>query len=389
MSTPRRLLTIGHSYCVRRNRELAEAVAACGRAEAGGRRWDVTVAAPAAFPGDLGPIVTRRDAAERADLRVLSVHNARWIHLMTYGAGIRELLNEPWDVIHCWEEPYTFSAAQVARAHHVDAALVYASFQNINKRYPPPFGAVERYAMQRARGWIAFGESVRDVLERRRGYAERAHTVIPFGVDVQRFAPDLEARHAVYSELDWDDVGPLVIGFVGRFVAEKGLPLLLDVLDALHRQGTAWRALFIGGGPLEASVRAFGSRHPDRVRIATGVAHDDVPRYMRAMDVLAAPSETTPRWREQFGRMIVEAFACGVAVVGSDSGEIPFVVGSAGLIVKEGDREAWTMALASLLSDSKATRALAALGRTRAETEFAWPVIARRHLDFFERVVTA
>jgi glycosyltransferase involved in cell wall biosynthesis len=388
MSVPRRLLTIGHSYCVRRNRELAEALNAVGREGEQGAAWDVTVAAPLTFPGDLGPIVTKRDATERANLRLLPVRAARRIHVMSYGRGLRDLLAEPWDVVHCWEEPYVLSAAQIARACGPRPALVFASFQNIPKRYPPPFNAIERFAMGRARGWIAFGETVRDVLKRRRGYAERLHTVIPFGVDCSRFAPDAAGRRAMLAELGWDDGGPPVVGFVGRFVPEKGLPLLLAALDALQRAGTPWRALFVGGGVLEPLLRGFAARHDERVRVAMGVPHDEVPRYLRAMDVLTAPSETTSRWREQFGRMIVEAFACGVPVVGSDSGEIPHVVGPAGLVVAERDLDAWTAALASLLTDAQARREFGARGLARAASEFAWPIVARRHLDFFHRLLT-
>ena len=387
MSAPRRLLTIGHSYCVRRNRELGEALAALGRT--GADRWEVTVAAPVSFPGDLGPIVTKRDTTERAELRLLPVRAARHIHVMTYGRGLHELLEEPWDVVHCWEEPYVLSAAQIARLHRVRSALVYASFQNIAKRYPPPFGAIERYAMHRARGWIAFGQSVNDVLERRRGYAERPHAIIPFGVNLTRFAPDRAAREAMLAELGWADAGPPIVGFVGRFVREKGLPLLLGALDELARRGTPWRALFVGGGALEPEVRGFAARYAGRVHVATAVAHDEVPRYMRVIDVLAAPSETTPAWREQFGRMIVEAFACGVPVVGSDSGEIPYVVGTAGLVVAERDSGAWVAALASLLTDERARADLGMRGRTRAESEFAWPVVAARHMDFFQGLLTS
>jgi glycosyltransferase involved in cell wall biosynthesis len=60
------------------------------------------------------------------------------------------------------------------------------------------------------------------------------------------------------------------------------------------------------------------------------VAHDEVPAYLNAMDLLCAPSLTTPSWREQLGRMVVEALACGVPVISSDSGELPFVVADAG-----------------------------------------------------------
>jgi glycosyltransferase involved in cell wall biosynthesis len=126
----------------------------------------------------------------------------------------------------------------------------------------------------------------------------------------------------------------------------------------------------------------------DRVRVRTGVAHDAVPACLAAMDVLAAPSLTTRRWREQFGRMLVEAMACGVPVVGSDSGEIPHVIGAVGLVAAEGDVGRWTAALGELISRPERRAELAGRGLERARTEFALPVVARRHLDFFASLMT-
>jgi glycosyltransferase involved in cell wall biosynthesis len=83
--------------------------------------------------------------------------------------------------------------------------------------------------------------------------------------------------------------------------------------------------------------------------------------------------------------MIIEAFACGVAVLGSDSGEIPFTIGDAGLVLPERDVSAWTEALGTLLDDGARRRDLAAQGRQRALSEFAWPVVAKRTLAFLDQ----
>jgi glycosyltransferase involved in cell wall biosynthesis len=64
---------------------------------------------------------------------------------------------------------------------------------------------------------------------------------------------------------------------------------------------------------------------------------------------LAAPSQTAAHQREPSGRMPVDAFACGVPVVGSDSGEIPHVIDDAGSVVPEADEDAWAAILAALL----------------------------------------
>jgi glycosyltransferase involved in cell wall biosynthesis len=377
VSRPLRLLTLGHSYVVGTNRALARAMA-----EAGAGEWEVTSAAPASFPGDLGPIRLQPFPGERVE--PLAVRGSRRIHTMTYGRSLRALLRRGWDVVHCWEEPFILAGAQVAGWTPPDAKLVFATFQNLPKRYPPPFRWTERFAMGRADGWIAFGRTVEDALRGRPGYATRPRRVIAPGVDMGLFRPDRAAGAGPRAALGWADAGPPVAGYLGRFVPEKGLDTLMRALDAAAEP---WRALFVGGGPLEGALRTWAAGHGDRVRIVTGVGHGDVPRHLNAMDLLCAPSRTTPRWREQLGRMLTEAMACGVPVVGSDSGEIPHVVGGAGLVAAEDDARAWSAAIDALLAAPARRAELASRGLARTEAEFALGVVARRHLDFFRALV--
>jgi glycosyltransferase involved in cell wall biosynthesis len=371
----RRLLTIGHSYCVPGNRRLADALARTGE-------WDVTVAAPARFRGDFGWHVTSAAPDERCRVRPVCAHFSRPVHVMLYGRDLRALLHERWDVVHCWEEPYVASAAQVAAAAAPSVPVVFATFQNISKPYPPPFSWFERRVVARANGIVAFGHTVRDVLESR--FAELpAVAVIPPGVDTTRFAPVRSDRIRIREQLGWpDDVA--VVGFLGRFVPEKGLRLLMQVLDGL---ACPWRALVIGSGPLEGELRGWANKHGDRVRIETTVQHAEVPRWLNAMDVLLAPSQTTARWREQFGRMLIEAFACGVPVVASSSGEIPHVVGEAGVLVDEGDVVGWREALGRTIADAGWRGILSERGRARAIARYDWGIVARQHADFFEQVI--
>jgi glycosyltransferase involved in cell wall biosynthesis len=374
-----RLLTIAHSYVVALNRRLASEMARHGA-------WEVVAAAPRSYAGDLGPIAFEQDQDGDEGCRVVpvDVRRSQWPHVMGYGPDLRSLLDGPWDVIHCWEEPYVLAAEQIARWAPRSSTLVFATFQNIPKRYPFPFGWFERRSMQRADGWIAFGRTAQTALESRRGYAGRPHRVIPPGVDLEVFRPDPAARRAVHATLGWpaDDIP--VVGFLGRFVPEKGLRLLTEALDGVDRQ---WRALFVGGGPMEAELRGWASRHGNRVRIASGVRHADVPAHLNAMDLLCAPSQTTARWREQFGRMLVEAFACGVPVLASESGEIPHVVNGSGVLLPETDRAAWSSAIASMLRDASRRAELSAAGRARAE-RYSWPRVAAEHLVFFEGLRT-
>lgn len=377
MPKARRLLTIGHSYVVAANRRLAHEMAVQSRGS-----WVVTAVAPARYRADLGRIDVERMADEGATLETVRVRFDRSPHFMWY-SGLRPILDAPWDVIHCWEEPYVLAGAQIARHARRPARLAIATFQNIQKRYPWPLSAFERFTMARADGWIAFGETVHDALAARPGYSDKPCRVIPPGVDLTRFRPDAAVRRQTLDRLGWDP-RDRVVGYLGRFVPEKGIPLLLD---ALRGATVPWRALFVGGGPLQSALEQFAREYSGRVHVASGVAHDEVPVWLSAMTILCAPSQTTPGWREQFGRMLIEAMACGVPVVASDSGEMPSVVGDAGVVVSEHDVTAWTQTIDRLLGDEAVLRDHAARGVDRANARFGWPVVARAHLSFFDTLM--
>lgn len=379
MKRTRRLLTVAHSYIVTLNRRLANEMARVGAG-----RWEVTAVAPRFFHGDLSPLLLQLEPDEASQVEAVRALFSRSAHLFVYGPALREKLTRGVDLVHSWEEPFVLAGAEVALLTPRRVPLVFATAQNLFKRYPPPFAQLERLVVARSSGWLAFGETVKQTLLTRPGYAQRPVRYIPMGVDVEHFQPDRPAGEDFLRELGWEAKGAPVVGYLGRFVPEKGVELLRAVLERLT---TPWRALFVGGGSLEASLRAWGERHGGRVRVVTGVPHARVPRALNAMDVLCAPSQTTPRWKEQFGRMLVEGFACGVPVVTSDSGEIPYTAGDAGWVLPEAEVGAWTAALAELLESPERRRELSQRGRERAVTRFAWPVVAREHLTFFESVL--
>jgi glycosyltransferase involved in cell wall biosynthesis len=380
MTRPRRLLSIAHSYVVAMNRRLAHEMA-----RADGSAWEVTAVAPTWFHGsrDLRPVRLETRGPEPCCVEPVNAYLTGLVHVFFYGRRLRALLREPWDLVHCWEEPYILAGGQVAWWTPRGTPLVYRTAQSLNKNYPPPFCWVERYAMERSAGWICSGQLVARTLSARAIYDRRPMACIPLGVDVERFRPDAEVGRVVRRSLGWAE-GPPVVGYLGRFVPEKGIDLLQNLLDRL---AGPWRALFVGGGPGEAALRSWARRHGDRVRVCSNVTHDQVPDYLNAMDVLCAPSQTTPSWKEQFGRMVVEAFASGLPIIGSDSGEIPHVVRDAGIIVGEKDEAGWIRAVSDLVEDRPRRLELAARGLERAHAEFAWPVVARRYLDFFASIL--
>ena len=370
----RRLLTVGHSYVISLNRRIAHEMARVGAKE-----WDVTCVAPRSYHADYRFEHFSPLADEPCRSLAVPAYATKHVHVFAYGRELREIMNEGWDAVYSWEEPYVLSGYQLAAWTPKNAVFTFLTLQNIRKRYPPPFSWFERKSLERADGWLYCGHSIYEAQRDKAGYDRRPARLGALGVDVDVFRPDAEARRRVRASLGFSDDGRAIVGFVGRFVPEKGLHVLMRALDGVKHP---WRALFLGAGPLEPELRRWAERYGERVKFAK-LAHDEVPAYMNALDLLAAPSETARHWIEQFGRMLVEAFACSVAVIGSDSGEIPFVVGDAGLIAREKDVAAWTRAIEELVGDERRRAELGERGLARARREYAWPVVARAYLDFF------
>jgi len=371
----RRLLTIGHSYAVSLNRRLAREMSAAGRGH-----WEVTCAAPKYFRGsnDLAPVEFVRTATDDFPLVALDAYLTSKVHVFSWGAALPGLLRRDWDVVHAWEEPYILAGWEIARLTPKSSKLVFLAMQSNPKRYPPPFSWLERDSMARAAGWVSCGYSIERNLSGRAGY-DRPHRMIPLGVDLEAFKANPAARSAALTALGWSEDGPPVIGFIGRFIPAKGLRLLCRALDQVREP---FRVLFLGAGDLEDELLQFCRRHADNGRVLH-VPHHEVPKYVNAMDLLCAPSQSTPEWREQFGRMLVEAAACRVPVIGSNSGEIPTVVGNTGVIVGEADLQGWVNAISDLLASPQRRAELAAAGLSQAHERYAWPVVARAYLDFF------
>jgi glycosyltransferase involved in cell wall biosynthesis len=166
------------------------------------------------------------------------------------------------------------------------------------------------------------------------------------------------------------------IGYAGRLAPEKGLDTLVA---AIRRLAPPVELLVAGDGPLRSWLESanLGSAS---LRIVRGIDHAEMAGLYAEMDVLVLPSRTTPGWAEQFGRVLVEALWCGTPVVGSDSGEIPWVIETTGggLVVPEGDDEALADRLSQLRRDPGLRDTLARRGRARSVELFSVEAVADR-----------
>ena len=158
---------------------------------------------------------------------------------------------------------------------------------------------------------------------------------------------------------------------------------------AMSAEGMAnFSLVLVGDGPQRRELEAAASRMPAGTVVFTGsVPHAQAADYLNCMDVVALPSRTTPRIREQFGRSVIEALACGVPVVGSDCGNVPVLINETGggRIFPEGDTEALAAKLRELMSDPEAAQGLAETGRQIVLERYTYSRIAARTAEVLGR----
>lgn len=281
------------------------------------------------------------------------------------------------DLLHMDEEAYNLATGHAAwLARRRDIPFVFFTWQNLVREYPLPFSRIERAVYERAAHAIAGNRDAARVL-REKEYAGPITVIPQFGIDPSMFRPALNRGQR-----------PFTIGYAGRFVEEKGLLVLLDALADLPAK-PAWRCVLQGSGPLHDMLQA---RIRERalegsVELRRPISSTEMPAFYHSIDALVLPSLTRPNWQEQFGRVLVEAMACSVPVVGSDSGEIPYVIGEAGIVVPEGDAFALGEALCRLMHDTEYYAELADAGRNRATARFTQAEIACRTWEVYRQVL--
>jgi len=266
------------------------------------------------------------------------------------------------DVAFIEEEPYSLPATQWGRAFkRLDIPFGVQCYENIDRQLPRPVrwlrgrvlrdaafvAARSESAARLARSWGACGE-----------------------ID---FAPPAVPR---WSEIPPSAAHDFTVGYAGRLVERKGLG---DLLAAVRSLDAPVEMLLIGNGEMRAQLE--GQPIPgSHVRVLDDLTHDQMARGYTQLDVLVVPSRTTPTWKEQFGRVIVEARWCGVPVVGSDSGEIPWLIEltGGGLTFPEGEVSALAAVLAKLRQNPSLRRELATTGRAAVERLFSVPAATSR-----------
>lgn len=354
-----RLIVVSHPAVLAVNQEVYVEMQALG--------CDLHIIVPARWQHDY---VDRPVAAEVHSALAGRVHPAlvalggkplRHVYLSPPSKWIRRF--RP-DVAFLEQEAFALVTGQWSRSL-VRAGVPFGiqNDENLDRPLPIPLRRIRRSVLGSTSFVAARSERARTRL---RDWADRdvPAEVVPHPVPEWAVAPRGASRPA----------GELVVGYAGRLTEEKGLR---DLLVACARLDGV-RLLVTGSGPLETDIAAAGASQ--RIDLRRPAAHGEMAAIYAEMDVLVLPSHTTPTWAEQFGRVLTEALWCGVPVIGSSSGEIPWVIGQTGggLVFRERDVEELCAALQQLRDDPGLRARLALAGREAVQQRFTTSAVARQ-----------
>ncbi|MFH1895940.1 MAG: glycosyltransferase [bacterium] len=238
------------------------------------------------------------------------------------------------EILYVEEEPWTPSAFELlflAKLFRVKRKVIF-SWENLDLPLAGWQRFVKKFVLTGVDLVVCGNSEAKKLIENYLGWKSWRHrkTCVfvnaQFGVDTKRFVSSSVITHPSPDKF--------VIGFVGRFVSAKGIDTLIEALSLLPKD---CRLLLVSTTKLPDRFLDLAKRHKvlNRIQVVESKPHQELPQYLNQMDVFVLPSKTTPSWKEQFGRVLIEAMACGLPVIGSSSGAIPEVVGSAGLTFEE------------------------------------------------------
>ncbi len=282
------------------------------------------------------------------------------------------------DVLYINAEPENFQTFEATLL--LDSSktkLVFSSWRNVDHvtvGYPYKFAflhsAMERYVLNRAAHGIVFNRTAKSIFAT---HGFTSTTFIPPPVDTSMFKPSPSADK---QKKDF------VVGYIGRLVREKGVDLLLQAIAGLQEDCSA---LIVGNGPERNELQSLSHelKIDGRVTFRDPVSPLEIPGLLGEMDILVLPSRGTRQWKEQFGRILIEAMACGVPVIGSSSGEIPRVIDDAGLVFKEESAEGLRLGIERIMQSPSLRDGLRSRGLARVNALYSLQVVAKQYHTLF------
>jgi mannosyltransferase len=219
-------------------------------------------------------------------------------------------------------------------------------------------------------------------------FLKRAATVIPHGVDTDRYAPPAD-RAVAFAEAKLP--GRYAIGCFGRVRAQKGTDVFVEAMCRLLPRFPDFTAVIVGAVAVEQTSFANDLKKKiaaaglgSRIVITDELPIEDVQRWYQRLTIYAFTSRN-----EGFGLTLIEAMAVGAALVASRAGAAELVVedGVTGVLTPPGDADALVAALEPLMRDPAACVAMGTRGRARVTAQFSLDVEANRIAEVYRTLV--
>jgi len=222
-------------------------------------------------------------------------------------------------------------------------------------------GMLRSAAFKNAKKIIAISEAVKKDLIEKLYVPENKITRIYNGVDTEEFSPDI-CPDKFRGELNLGS--KKLIGMVGRFSPEKGQEIFLRAAAEVLKVYGDVKFVIVGDAKLgsekfktEMAALSKKLNLNDKV-IFTGF-RDDLPQILRSLDILVVPSRAEP-----FGRVIIEAFACSIPVIATDSGAAAEIISKeSGILIKPDNVSELKQAIIELLKNPEQSKLMGRKGR--------------------------
>lgn len=388
-----RILVASHTYIVDINREKFKILATLKPG------IEVTVVVPQRWkPGGIQNKIIETQFSQEGSFQVVPISNFSQNNqgLLTFGTDIIKLLHQfkP-QIIQVEQGSKSLAYAQLIALNKIlklQAKNIFFTWWNLPYKLNWPVSVLEDCNLHYTDGIIAGNLDGAEVL-RQRGYQKPLRVMPQLGVDETLFYRT--SKDAELSQKFGIESTDFVVGYVGRFVEEKGLLTLAQALAGLKK--LSWKWLLVGQGKLRSHLaekcREWGIG--DRIIWVESVPHEDVPPYINLMNCLVLPSQTSYKfktltmggWKEQFGHVLIEAMACQIPVIGSDCGEIPHVIGDAGLVFPEGNADKLRECLHELVQSPPLAADLGDRGYQRVAANYTNQALAEQLLDFYQELL--
>ena len=322
-----------------------------------------------------------------------------WREVRALSARLDDLIGE-WrpDQLHAHSPVLTALAAlPVARRHALplvyeirafweDAAVGNGAAREGSARYRLT-RLLETYAARKADAVAVICEGLREDLVRR-GIAPGKIIVAPNGVDMDLFGNPPAADVEFARSLGLEDAD--TVGFIGSFYDYEGLDDLIAAMPLLLESRPKAQLLLVGGGPMEAALKAQAAASPaaDRIRFVGRVPHDEVERYYALIDILAYPRKAMRLTELVTPLKPLEAMAQRKLVVASNVGGHRELIEDevTGTLFPAGDPAALADALARLFERRSDWDARRDLARRYVEKERNWSSNISRYAPVYQRL---